>query len=149
MKFSEDNLFDEEPTMHRVDSRAHEIIELIRDLSPEDQLLVAMAARTLNPVKVDEIDLEQEIAEQLRSAQYLMTEVLVNPKANVTSKNGALSSVSRAIKQLVDLQAKTYNIGRLRALEKALVTTLHGHPDGEQLLAQWRDTFKRMIASGA
>lgn len=148
MKFSDDNLFDEEPSLHRVDSRAQDIIKMITELNPEDQLLVMMAARAMNPVQVDEIDLEQEIAEQLRAAQYLMTEVLVS-KANTASKTGALSAVSRAIKQLTDLQAKTYNINRLRALEKALVTTLHGHADGEQLLAQWRETFKRMIASGA
>jgi hypothetical protein len=107
-----------------------------------------MAARAMNPVSAEDIDLEQEIAEQLRAAQYLMTEVLVS-KANTASKTGALSAVSRAIKQLTDLQVKTYNINRLRALEKALVTTLHGHADGEQLLAQWRETFERMRASGA
>jgi hypothetical protein len=148
MRFSDDNLFDEEPGFHRVDSRAKDIIDMIRDLGAEDQLLVSIAVRSMNPVKVEDINLEQEIAEQLRSAQYLMTEVLVS-KANTTSKTGALTAVSRAIKQLTDLQSKTYNINRLRALEKALVTTLHGHPDGDTLLAQWRETFKRMIASGA
>jgi hypothetical protein len=147
MKFSDDNLFDEEPELHRVDSRAQGVIDMIKDLSAEDQLLVMMATRAMNPVRAEDIDLEQEIAEQLRAAQFLMTEVLTS-KANTTSKTSALSAVSRAIKQLTDLQAKTYNINRLRALEKALVTTLHGHPDGDALLAQWRSTFQRMVQAG-
>jgi hypothetical protein len=148
MKYNDDNLFDEEPQMHRADSRAKEVIDQIRELSAEDQLLVLMAVRSMAQVNVEDINLEQEIAEQLRAAQYLMTEVLVG-RANTTQKTGAIKAVSGAIRQLTDLQAKTYNINRIRALEKALTTTLHGHADGESLLAQWRETFQRLIRSGA
>lgn len=130
----------------RVDSPLPGILAQFEDLDTNEIYLLHLALkRLLPPIDPDKINVQVELAEHLRAAQGFMAETLIS-RANTAQKGSAMTSVSRSLSALIALQDKVYNIERVKNLERALTLILRAHPDGEDLLSQFRETFKRLVS---
>lgn len=123
-----------------------ETFSLIGRLDKEDQYTVQVfLSGILPPPDADKIDLSVEIATQLRNCKQLLAEAMSNKFLPMNQKTAAMNAANRAIAALTSLQASVYNIERVKTFEEAVMATLKGHADAEQLVRQIKETFERKL----
>jgi len=122
------------------------VFDLISKLDREDQYIVQVyLSGVLPPPDADKIDLSVEIATQLRNSKQILSQAMSNQYIQLNQKTAAMNAVNRALHALESMQARTYNIERVKTFEESVMAALKDHPDAEQIVAQIKDTFERKM----
>lgn len=126
-----------------------QIFELLPELKEEAELysLKLAVEGALPPIDLSTLDLETELATQLRDARMLLAMTINNRFTPANQKAQVMSTVTRALSAIAEAQTKVYNAERVKAMEQALIVTLRGHPDAAQLVETFQETLERNLRS--
>lgn len=124
-----------------------QILDLLDEITDENQLynLRCIVDGRLPPLNLDALDLEAELAMQLRDARVLMATTMSNKYIPANQKAQTVSTVTRALDAIATAQTKVYNAERVKTMEQALMVVLRDHPDAAHLVDTFEATFDRML----
>lgn len=136
------DLPDANPTLAR-------IYELLNEVEAEEDLylLKLHLEGRLPPLDLSKLDLETELATQLRDSRMLLAMTLHSPLTPANQKAQVMSTVTRALTAIASAQTEVYNAERVKIMERALITTLQGQENAAEIVAQFEDTFNRLLRS--
>lgn len=98
-------------------------------LDEEDLLILRSQIDDLLPVKrLADVNLEEELMLQLRTAQALQSRVIKDDLTPANQKAQVIGSVASTIQNLVKMQLEYYTPERLKHIESALIATLNEWP---------------------
>lgn len=126
-----------------------QILELLEQVEDPNDLyhLKLIVEGRLPAIDLDTLDLEAELATQLRDARALMAATLHNKYIPANQKAQTVTTVTRALDAIATAQVKVYNAERVKVMEQALMTVLREHPDAGQLVDDFEATYERMLRS--
>ena len=124
-----------------------QILQILPEVTEEHELysLKCIIEGQLPPIDLSTLDLEAELAMQLRDARVLMATTMSNKYIPANQKAQTVSTVTRALDAIASTQIKVYNAERVKIMEQALMVTLREHPDAEALIDTFESTFDRML----
>lgn len=143
---SEDDLNGMPPTANPL---LAQILDLIAEMEDESDLyhLKLIIEGKLPPLDLEKLDLETELATQLRDARALMANTVHNRFVPANQKAQTIGMVTRALGAIAEAQTKVYNAERVKVMENALMVTLRDHPDAANLVDTYEATFDRLLRS--
>lgn len=101
----------------------------------------------LPPRRLADLDLEEEVMLQFARTKLLYNNVIADGGTPANQRAQVANSCTAILDQLIKMQTRLYDAGRVQALEQALVRTMREQPEAVQ--ERFFELYERNLAAAA